>query len=521
MDQGSVVIDRFRTRLAMVGRQDDGQGLEREVTRVVRDLLPRQCARALGPRLDQRGGVVRIERLQLALSLGRAGLSAEALADRLAAELAREITDALLGGDQVARGVAAWPDHASFAAAYVGHRLGLLAAPEWAFPDFGPLAHLTPARAAVELFTARPAILLALARLLADRGGTVRLAAALPEPDAADLVTRLAASVPAPRPSDETAILAAMIEDLPQDPAASPGRAALTVAVAFDRFRQTDPAGVPARCALARMAVAIGAVARVVSLERGRAAAAEDLTPAALLHLPPAVRDLARSWIGAPARDPAERSAMVTALLGTRSRSAPSRRDVHSAESEVAGPAAPGAVRIIASRVAGLGLLLPAALRHGLPETLSPTAFHHVMIASIGEEHRAAARLDPLLAVLAPFDPRGGDPVFPPVPDDLRSAVPEAFRPVVAAAEGEAGWAACLLRAFAAMLPGFEASSPGYVRNQFLARPGRLVVAPDRMTLLLAPLPLGVVLRHAGLDGWIGPLRGPGNEVLRIEVEDG
>jgi hypothetical protein len=41
------------------------------------------------------------------------------------------------------------------------------------------------------------------------------------------------------------------------------------------------------------------------------------------------------------------------------------------------------------------------------------------------------------------------------------------------------------------------------------------------MTLLLAPLPLGVVLRHAGLDGWIGPLRGRGNEVLRIEVEDG
>ena len=41
------------------------------------------------------------------------------------------------------------------------------------------------------------------------------------------------------------------------------------------------------------------------------------------------------------------------------------------------------------------------------------------------------------------------------------------------------------------------------------------------MTLLVAPLPLGVVLRHAGLDGWTGPLGGPGSQVLRIEIEDG
>ena len=107
------------------------------------------------------------------------------------------------------------------------------------------------------------------------------------------------------------------------------------------------------------------------------------------------------------------------------------------------------------------------------------------------------------------------------MPDSLRAAIPEKFRPALAAVEGASGWAGCLLHAFAAMLPGFEASSPGYLRSQFLARPGRLVVAPERMTLLLAPLPLGILLRHAGLHGWTGRLVQAGNVLLCIEIEDG
>ena len=88
-------------------------------------------------------------------------------------------------------------------------------------------------------------------------------------------------------------------------------------------------------------------------------------------------------------------------------------------------------------------------------------------------------------------------------------------------------WSALAIRpvwlaplAFVAMLPGFEGSSPGYLRRQFIARPGRLVVAADRMTLLLAPLPLGVLLRHAGLHGWTGRLTQARDVLLRIEVED-
>jgi len=521
MNPHSLVIDRFHTHLALVGRREDGPGLVREVTRTVRDLLPPLCARALGPRLGERAGVVRIDRLRLALGTSRDGVSAVAIAERLAQELARRIADALAGQGGVTPGVAMWPDHASFAAAYVAHRLGLVAAPDWAFPDFRSLTHLAPAEAAVELLAARPAILSALARLLAGRGGAARLAVALPERAATDLVDRLTATAPVPEVSEETEALAALIDALPQDAAASPGRAALTAALVFLRSGPAGPGAVPPLFALARLAVALSAVARAVSLDLGRAAQADDLAPGVLLHLPAPVRDLARAWLGAAAGDAAARSALIAALRAAPSRPASSRREVQLAASVAAGSESVGAVRVIPSQVAGLGLLLPAALRHGLPEALSPAALHLVLVTALAEKDRAAARLDPLPAALAPFDPRDGEPVFPPVPDSLRACVPEAFRSALAAVEGAPGWAGCLVHAFAAMLPGFEASSPGYLRRQFLNRPGRLAVARDRMTLLLAPLPLGILLRHAGLHGWTGRLPHARNAMLRIEVEDG
>lgn len=515
----SLLIDRYRTRLALAGRGEDGPGLAREVTRLVRDLLPPLCARALEPRLGLRPGVARIDRLRLVLGISRDGLSAAALADHLAEALARRIADALAGQGTAVPGVALWADHASFAAAYVAHRLGLVAASDWAFPDFRPLTHLAPAEAALELLAARPAILPALVELLADRGGAERLAAALPERVAADLVERLAAAEPPPDVSEHRRLLAALIEALPQDPAASPGRAALAAAlVTLDRG-PAESVAVPPLIALARVAAALAAVARAVASDLGRPVEADDLAPAALLHLPGAVRDQARAWLAPAAAEPAARSALIAALRGASSRPAPvpvqPRTAAAAAETESTGTA-----RVISSRIAGLGLLLPAALRHGLDEALSPAALHRVLVAALAEEDRAAARLDPLPAALAPFDPRDGEPVFPPVPDALRALVPEPFRPALAEVEGALGWAGCLLHAFAAMLPGFEGSSPGYLRRQFIARPGRLVVAADRMTLLLAPLPLGVLLRHAGLHGWTGRLTQARDVLLRIEVED-
>jgi hypothetical protein len=173
------------------------------------------------------------------------------------------------------------------------------------------------------------------------------------------------------------------------------------------------------------------------------------------------------------------------------------------------------------SRIAGIGLLLPAALAHGLPERLTAAAFNRVLAAAAGPEAEATAQLDPLLAALAPFDPNDRDEMFPPVPDALRAIVPEVLREGAADSEGAAGWAACLIHGFAASLAGFESSSLSYLRQQFLLRPGMLHVAEGRLTLVLDPLPLGILLRIAGLHGWSAGLPQARGAVLRIEIREG
>jgi hypothetical protein len=519
-DPHDLVIDRFRTRLELAGRHDDGPGFAREVTRTVRELVPPSCSRALEPRLRAGAGVVRIDRLSLRLSVGREGLSAPALADRLAEEVARRIADAIAGQDGGASGVATWSDHATFAAAYVAHRLSLRAAPAWAFPDFRALDHLSPADAAVELVAARPATLPALVKLLDTPGGAARLAAALPERAAMELVERLAMAAAPSDIQQHGPVLAALVAALPEDPAASPGRAALGAALTVLRSGPGEPQAVRSLLVHARVAAALVVVARAVWLRVGRAPEARDLDPEAMLHLPAPARELARAWLSMALVHAADRPALIAALAAVSPRRTPGPAGERPSAAPDGASASPLAPTVLASRIAGVGLLMPAALRHDLPGVLSPAAFHRVLIGTLAGDARAAASRDPLPATLAPFDPRDGEPVLPPVPASLRAAVPEGFRHTLAEVEGVAGWAGCLLHAFAAMLPGFEASSPGYLRAQFLAQPGRLVVDRDRMSLLLAPMPLGIVLRHAGLHGWTGRLPHARDALLRIEVED-
>jgi hypothetical protein len=176
--------------------------------------------------------------------------------------------------------------------------------------------------------------------------------------------------------------------------------------------------------------------------------------------------------------------------------------------------------RSISSMLAGIGLLMPAALAYDLPGLLSSAALHRTLVAAAGPEAERMARLDPLITALAPFDPRGPAPVFPPVPESLRAAVPAALRDGEAEAEGAAGWAACVTHAFAADLAGFEASTLPYLRRQFLLRPGMLHVTDDMMTLVLDPLPLGILLRLHGPHGWTALLPHAPGTLLRIDVTE-
>jgi hypothetical protein len=517
MAEHSLAIHRFQTRLALTGLREDGPPLGREVGRAVRELLPAAAARALEPLLGSRDGVLRIDRIALTLRLGRVEISALRLADLLAREIARAVAERALGASTVPRigaGLAHWPDHDSFAAAYVAHRLGLAPAPDWAFPDFRPLAHLAPHEAALELMAARPAILAALARLVGVAAAPA-LASSLPERGAALLIEQLVTGRPAELPAGAVVELAAMIASLSSRIESGPANAAIAAAAAALSARGAPEAeGVRQVVMLARLAVALAALRDATLAIWGRAPGATDLAPEALVHLPQPARRLAQAALA-----PLTQAEPVRAVLARLLDRAHRRADAADRAATRAAEAA-AAPRVIASRIAGIGLLMPAVLAHGLPERLSPAALSRTLAAALGPEAEAATRLDPLLAGLAPFDPRDPDHSFPPVPEALRAMVPETRRDGAAEGEGAAGWAACLIHSFAAGLGGFEASSLHYLRRQFLARPGTLHIAQDRLTLVLDPLPLGVLLRLSGFHGWTGRLPQAQDALLRIEVRE-
>jgi hypothetical protein len=519
MAEHSLAIHRFRTRLTLTGLREDAPPLGREVSRAVQEVLPVLLGSALEPLLGSREGVLRIDRLALRLRLGRGELSAVKIADLLAGELAQAVATRAEGGGSAPRtgaGLAYWPDHALYAASYIAHRLRLVPISEWAFPDFRALAHLAPHEAALELFAARPEILAASGRLL-GAATAAALADALPEPTAALLIRRLVADFPAALPQGADAELAQLIASLPAAVEAAPGRTAVAATItALAGLSASDPETVRRIAMLARIAVALTAL-RAAILPWGRLPSAEDLAAAAFLHLPEPTRRLAQEVL-APLTDAEPvRARLIRALDSPQPRRPAARANL----STLIEPAAEGAPRAITSRLAGIGILMPIALTHGLPELLSPAALHRTLAAAAGSEAEPAARLDPVLAALAPFDPRGPEPMFPPVPAALRRAVPGMHREGAAESEGAVGWAACLVHAFAGGLAHFETSSLAYLRRQFLARPGTLHIDRDRLTLVLDPLPLGIVLRVSALHGWTGQLPQARNALLRIEVREG
>jgi hypothetical protein len=513
----SLGIQRFEARIALSGLREEGPRLGSEVSQAVQHMLPDAAGRALEPLLGSRGGVLRIERLMLQLRLDSRAFSGARLAEALARQLAGAVMQRADGSDAMPRagpGFIYWPDHVSYAASYIATRMGLSPAPPWAFPDLRALVHLTPPEVALELIAARPAILSALARQLGP-GAASTVVARLSDAMASALVARLAADVPNALPDGVLEDIAALLADLRV--ASGGGYDAVAIAAAFVRLATQgtqDGDAVRRVVQLARIAAALVAIKAVALSVWGRPPRAADLMQQAFAHLPAPVRRLAQSVLTPLTDDAATRAALVQ-LLGTASLLPAA--DATSPDDDRAETAPE---RSIASMLAGIGLLMPAVLSYDLPGLLSPTALHRTLVAAAGPEAAPMARLDPLITALAPFDPRGPDAAFPPVPGRLRAVVPGALHDGEAETEGAVGWAACLIHAFASDLAGFEGSTITYLRRQFLLRPGTLHFTDDMMTLVLDPMPLGILLRLRGPHGWTARLPQAHGALLRISVTE-
>ncbi|HMR48214.1 MAG TPA: hypothetical protein PKE40_03000 [Arachnia sp.] len=470
-----------RVRAAPGTAQEWAQHLDE----AMRGPLPRALGVALERRFEGRDDVIRIRRLRVNWRLGAERFDPDGLADELSRRIAERLAEAVgIGGPGAAalrEEVRIWPDHRSYVAAWLRHRLGVERDAEWAFPDFASLNVLTGPEAAAEVMVvAGPSPLIGLARSdsealtiarLLGEAAALRIVAALAE-QAGPRAIEAGSSVLRGEPRSAVDVLALVLR--PDD------------AVTIDEPRLRGAA----RVLLARLAVA-GLVRDGWSRSRilGFAAAA---APSALL--PGSIPEPARAALAACAADPG-----VLARLLPRGDAEPAVPG----EGADAGPPEPALVAarvdgIVSSPFAGLALALsfcPVPL--ATPETI-----RRIALDLVPEENRPAAALDAGFATLFPADPRLDPTEPPPPPEEAWSGAG-----TLAGAprrEGFARHADLWLARFAAALAGLRDSSRGYLAREFLLRSGTIELGEDLLHVRLAPMPLGIVPRMSGLTG-LGP----------------
>jgi hypothetical protein len=439
--------------------------------------LPRALARAAEPVFDGLDGVVRVRHLDVRLELGDA---LDGFAERLADRIAGLLRAALLSdsGDEVLT----WADHDHYVADYLAGRLGLVQLPSWPFEDLAVLDHLPAERATAEVVSHRPAVL---ARLVQGRSpslGPEAVVAGWPVSAQAALAVALVVDREPPTAA-EVAAAAVLLHGLPTPVVDRPADEVVAAAALVLALRALASAGatvsVPAVVVVALSALAATAPGAAGHVTRSALVPASETDPVA--------RAVARACalaghLAAPSR-PEGSGAEVE------------QRRTHRDENRPADTAKPSR-----TPYAGLALLMPSVLGLGASDLLGPTRLAQVVWQTLLDDDREAVAHDPAIAQLFPVDPKEVDQMWvqPDPPSDLVDRLCEAARPTYSAAPRGERWSALLLADLACRLPGLGASSWGYLRHQFLERPGTVETETDRVTVRLEPVPLGVVLRMAG-----------------------
>lgn len=160
---------------------------------------------------------------------------------------------------------------------------------------------------------------------------------------------------------------------------------------------------------------------------------------------------------------------------------------------------------LLSTEVAGIVLAHPwlggfiEAAPQLQPE-IDPVAARRLALARLVPE-LPDADADPLVRFLAGDDPATQAPLLAPLDDAVA---------LDAVAEG-------VLRSFASAIPGFERSTPEFVRRELVVRRGALSVASEPAELLARARPLDVVLSR--LPYPIGLVRLPSSPTLSVRIE--
>lgn len=505
-----LVLGRVATRCTAVAGPAVAVATGARLDRAVREDLPAALARAAAPVISAQEGVVRLRRLRVRLDLGD-GLDEAAFARLLAERIVGALKAALAGG---AREVRHWPDHASHMAAYILFRAGLGRGEGWAFPDFAALEHLPAERAAAELILARPEVLARLAVAPAARGDPADPVARWPVEAQAALARALLLQAAAEAPPLEAALRLLQEAGLPppaRRSAALIAAEALRVTLRLLARGGREPAPQALLLAVAAVLTLQERAARPAGEARAEAPTGPDAEAAALA-----------AAVACAAAGPTTRRLLFRLARPAGQPAAPEAKAADPAAPGRAGRARPAAVEAPAARSprAGLALLMPSALLLDAPACLAPTALAQALWQALDPEDWADAAQDGALQRMLPVEPREVDMAAPqpdPPPRLLRGLAPEAFR-VMEGADPARRWSALLMADLASRLRGLHGSSHPYLRRQFLQRPGLFDRGPDRLTVRLDPLPLGILLRMAGLTGPQGRLPQPGLPRLVLQI---
>lgn len=502
-DNERIVLGQVSTRARLFGRSVDQLAVERRLDEVARGALPDALGEALGRALNGQDGIVRIDSIDVEFAIDRRALDGGELAARWAARLGAAIAERMRRGH--GGGIARFASHGQFVAAYLEHRFAVAPHPPFAFADFAPLDHLTPAEAAIELLAARPAYLAELALQGQRRGRPTWLADRLHDSHAKALIDRIFADGALPA-VPEPAAFRAMMADAPAAwQLHGADRAAL--ALALSRLSATEGIGadvVLTTLMLSRLVAALDLIGREAPRSLGSIASGDAVDPADIAGPSTALGKAAMFLRGLLAD---RRWRALAALVAEAMTPAAPRRDGGRRGDDAIGEkrrAAPSPS--LASPFAGTVLVLPVLRTLGVTDRLHPDQLRALLLAMIDPAEAMRDTADALAAFLVPR--RDPDPPRPwPALPDGEGAEPSAQR-----------WAAFALGQFASRLPGLQDSTPGYLRRQFLHGRGELIMEEKALVARLARPALVIVLTMAGMTGDQGALPWLKNRRLRIEL---
>lgn len=515
MENHELAIGTMKTACRVAAWPQAVAPLRARLERSIAGPLPALIAKAAEPVLDGREGVIRIRSLKLDLA-HHGEWDERTLASLIASKLAAALAGML---DRPADAVRFWPDHDTYMAGFIEHKLGFAHEPDWAFPEFAPLRLLAPEHAAAEVLKARPSVLPVLAANGRRVGNAQRVATRLGADTAADLVNAFLHMPDVSAGADPADLadpgLPGILHKLGGTQNASIHQQILMLIL--EMSLQADKRAMPQLITAAIIGAAIAALRadKAFSAVHGRSpSAAIAELPAAALPLPAAIAGLLKRTAAKQSAPPILDRLFELAAGETK------RDPAFASRKKGKSPNRMERLQTIHSPFAGFALLLPGIVRLGMHRHLSKNGLRQTVLAVAEAEMRERLYHDELFETLFPDDDEP-EPSFPPVPGAMVAMLAPESRNLVSGREGADGWADLLLAGFASRLPGLRASSRGYLIRQFLAIEGKAEIAKDAIVMTLDGPPLAIVLKMAGLSGEQMPIPFLGNRLLVLKLGGG